>query len=56
MYWVCLMSLNVPQLNPDVFLLLIVLLSYTPPSAAAAPLADNEDPYLQLLSASAASH
>ena len=48
------MSLNVPQLNLDVFLPLVVLLSYTAAdsasAAAAAPTADKEDQYLQLLS------
>ena len=50
------MSLNVPQLNLDVFLPLIVLLSYTAAASAsasaapAAPTADKEDQYLQLLS------
>ena len=46
----------VPQLNLDVFLPLIVLLSYTTAASAsasaapAAPTADKEDQYLQLLS------
>ena len=42
------MSLNVPQLKPDVFIPLIVLLSYTP-SAAPASAADNEHRHLQHL-------
>ena len=44
------MSLNVPQLKPDVFIPLIVLLSY-PPAAATASAADNEVRYLQHASA-----
>ena len=36
------MSLNVPQLKPDVFIPLIVLLSYPPAAAPASAAADNE--------------